>query len=184
MRAVAVFVFLALVFGTVNMDAQLSGRCVRVLHRRQRFASFNCSTVYSKVFLKRVTLLSKYIFTGRVYAVNIGYNDSRTYKVTIRRVLKGDLNDVGVVVKFGAAEDLRFSGASIWVESFRAFKCPLFRLRSYAIFLTEKKRDVGHPQLDLVAEPVPLTLRHVEIIDSAVKGKPFISYLYIKVSCI
>lgn len=130
----------------------------------------NCNTVeYDKVLLKRVTLISKYVFTGKVFGVS-SVNGSRVYKVNIRRVLKGDLNEIGVV-RFGTAHSLRFSDATVLVESSHAFKCPTLRLRTYAIFLTEKHQEKGVLRLSLVVEPVLLTLRNIEIIEAAVKGR-------------
>lgn len=131
----------------------------------------NCNTIaYDKVILKRVTLLSKYVFTGKVFGVS-SVNSTKVYKVNIRRVLKGDLNDIGVAVRFGTSNSLRFSDAMVMVESSLAFKCPTLRLRTYAIFLTERLQEQGVVRLSLVVEPVLLTLRNIEIIEAAVKGK-------------
>jgi hypothetical protein len=129
----------------------------------------NCNSVYDKVLLKRVTLLSKYVFTGKVYGANYT-NGTKVYKVNIRRVLKGDLNEIGVTVKFGKPKSLRFSDATIMVEGLQT-KCPPLRVRTYAIFLTEKRHIEGAFKLSLVIEPVVLTLRNIEIIEAAVKGK-------------
>lgn len=138
---------------------------------KHSLVSNNCNIVsYDRVLLKRLTLLSKYIFTGKVYGVRSGINKTRIYKVNIRRVLKGDLNDVGVAVKFGTAEALRFSDATVLVESSHSATCPPLRMRTYAIFLTERKRGEGGLWLSLVVEPVLLTLRSIQIIEAAVKG--------------
>lgn len=144
---------------------------VQLLKRDQR-ATAACNTgTYDRVLLNRVTLHSKYIFTGKVFgAASVSQNGTRVYKVNIRRVLKGDMNDIGVVVKFGTAKSLRFSDATVFVESFRAFECQPMRMRTYGIFLTERRR--GNPvMLSLVVEPLVLTLRSLEIIEAAVKGK-------------
>ncbi|PZC78440.1 hypothetical protein B5X24_HaOG202184 [Helicoverpa armigera] len=128
----------------------------------------NTSVTYNKVLLKHVTLASNYVFTAKVFAVKSGYNGTRLYKVNIRRVLKGDLNDIGVLVRFGTAKCLRFSDATIFVES-SSITCPPLRLRTYIIFLTEKRRG-GTLWLSLVIEPLVLTLRSIRIIEAAVKG--------------
>lgn len=138
--------------------------------RRQTFSGCNL-VAYDRVLLKQVTLLSKYIFTGRVYGVTTVDNDIRVYKVNIRRVLKGDLHDIGVAVKFGTANSLRFSDATVLVDGSQSVKCSLLRVRSYAIFLTEQKHEEGVHRLKLVVEPVLLTLRNIEIIEAAIKGK-------------
>lgn len=136
-----------------------------VLERR---ATSSCSTsTYDETLLKRVTLLSKYIFTGKVCGVSVSPNGT-TYKVNVRRVLKGDLDDIGVVVKFGTANSLRFSDATVFVKSFQAFQCRQLRLRTYGIFLTERGKKSS--KLRLVVEPLVLSLRSLEIIEAAVKG--------------
>ncbi|CAH0405340.1 unnamed protein product [Chilo suppressalis] len=129
----------------------------------------NCNSVLNdKVLLKRATLQSKYVFTGKVYRVNYK-NNVRVYKVNIRRVLKGDLNEIGVKVRFGKPKSLRFSDATVMVDSAQSFKCRPLRVRTYAIFLTEKHRDEGLMSLSLVVEPVLLTLRNIAYIEAAVK---------------
>lgn len=138
-------------------------------------ATSACNTVstyeYNRVLLKRVTLLSKYIFTGKVFGAVVGPDGTRVYKVNISRVLKGDLNDIGVVVKFGTAKSLRFSDATVFVQSIRPFNCRPMRMRTYAIFLTERRITESHLKLRLVVEPLVLTLRSLDIIEAAVKGK-------------
>ncbi|KOB71074.1 Uncharacterized protein OBRU01_12219 [Operophtera brumata] len=142
---------------------------VQLVRRYQRETSACINGTYDRVTLKRVTLHSKYIFTGKVFSASMS-NGTRVYKVNIRRVLKGDLNDIGVSVKFGTAKSLRFSDATVLVKSFRAFECRLLRIRTYGIFLTERRH--GHPiTLSLVIQPLVLTLRSLEIIEAAVKGK-------------
>ncbi|CAG9796554.1 unnamed protein product [Diatraea saccharalis] len=130
----------------------------------------NCNCVLNdKVLLKRATLLSKYVFTGKVYSVNY-INNTRVYKVNIRRVLKGDLNDIGVTVRFEQPKSLRFSDATVLVHSLRSTECRPMRVRTYAIFLTERRGE-GPLRLKLVVEPVLLTLRNLAVIEAAVKGK-------------
>lgn len=167
MRSVTSFVLLILLSDIVNANV----RSVQPQRRRQRFAVSACNSTltYDRVLLKRLTLLSKYVFTGKVFGVHKDFNGTRVYKVNIRRVLKGDLNDIGVVVKFGTPKSLRFSDATVFVESAEAMCQPL-RVRTYGIFLTEK-HDQNSMWLSLVVEPLVLTLRSIDIIEAAVKGK-------------
>lgn len=157
------FILLMFALDTVTTDAPRARLPPAV-------SACNTSVTYNKVLLKHVTLLSKYVFTGKVFGVKSGYNGTRIYKVNIRRVLKGDLNDIGVLVKFGTAKSLRFSDATIFVES-SSISCPPLRVRTYGIFLTEKRREGGTLWLSLVIEPLVLTLRSIGIIEAVVKGK-------------
>lgn len=167
MRVLAI-ALLSLILDTVNPEVETPAYS----ESRQLAFSAGCNFVtFDRVLLKRLTLLSKYIFTGRVYGVSVVDNDTRVYKVNIRRVLKGDLHDIGVAVKFGTAKSLRFSDATVLVEGSQSVKCSLLRVRTYAIFLTKKKHEKGLPRLKLVVEPVLLTLRNIEIIEAAIKGK-------------
>lgn len=168
MRVLAI-TLLSLTLDIVNTDVQTPAYSES---RRQPFSGCNL-VAYDSVLLKHVTLLSKYIFTGRVYGVSAVDSDTRVYKVNIRRVLKGDLHDIGVAVKFSTAKSLRFSDATVLVDGLQSVKCPLLRVRSYAIFLTENKHDEGVPRLKLVVHPVLLTLRNIEIIEAAIKGKNY-----------
>lgn len=155
---------IALLLAIVALNANL------VLSER---AKTTCDTTLNKVDIKRVTMISKYVFTGKVYSVT-SMNSTRVYKVNIRRVLKGDLNDIGVAVRFGTSSSLRFSDATVMVESSYSFHCPPLRVRTYAIFLTEKHVEKGTLRLSLVVEPVLLTLRSIGIIEATVKGKNFL----------
>ncbi|KAJ8735615.1 hypothetical protein PYW07_007235 [Mythimna separata] len=146
--------------------------------RLHAVSACNTTVTYNKVLLKHVTLLSKYVFTGKVFGVKSGYNGTRIYKVNIRRVLKGDLNDIGVLVKFGTAKSLLFSDATIFVES-SSVSCPPLRVRTYGIFLTEKRRDGDTLWLSLVIEPLVLTLRSIEIIEAVVKGKIYVNLIVV-----
>ncbi|KPJ07623.1 hypothetical protein RR48_11179 [Papilio machaon] len=155
----SLFIFLAL-FNALNVQPGYG----QTLHQRS-----NCNVTYDRVLLKRVTLLSKYIFIGKVYAVKSNDNVN-IYKVNIRRVLKGDLNDLSVIIRFGSAKSIRFSDATVLVQSTLGSKCPVLRVRNYAIFLTEKKLEEGVLRLTFVVDPVPLTLRNIGIIEAAIKG--------------
>ncbi|KAF9816256.1 hypothetical protein SFRURICE_003807 [Spodoptera frugiperda] len=158
MMGLAWFILLMFALDTVTTDAPRARLPPAV-------SACNTSVSYNKVLLKHVTLLSKYVFTGKVFGVKSGYNGTRIYKVNIRRVLKGDLNDIGVLVKFGTAKSLRFSDATIFVES-SSISCPPLRVRTYGIFLTEKRRQGGTLWLSLVIEPLVLTLRSIGIIEA------------------
>ncbi|VVC98296.1 unnamed protein product [Leptidea sinapis] len=118
------------------------------------------ANVTSQLLLKRVTIISKYIFTGKVYGV-VMYNDTRVYKVNIRRVLKGDLHDIGLDHRRGEPDSLRFIDSTILVQSAVNSMCKPLRVRNYAIFLTHMKygKNNGAIRLSLVIEPVLLTLR-------------------------
>ncbi|CAF4793440.1 unnamed protein product [Pieris macdunnoughi] len=144
-------------------------------YRRHRHTSpCHANVTHDRVLLKRVSLISKYIFTGKVHGVNTG-NTTRVYKVNIRRVLKGDLNNIGITVGFGKAASLLFSDATILVQSSIDWKCRPLRVRTYAIFLTERNHgsDGNLVRLKLVVEPVLLTLRNIEIIEAAIKGEGY-----------
>lgn len=169
--AVGSFILLMFALDMAATEAQLL---------RPAVSACDTSVTHNKVLLKHVTLLSKYVFTGKVFGVKSGYNGTRIYKVNIRRVLKGDLNDIGVLVKFRTAKSLRFSDATIFVES-SSISCPPLRVRTYGIFLTEKRRDGGTLWLSLVIEPLVLTLRSIGIIEAVVKGK--IYFMIFMVNC-
>lgn len=171
MQILAAVALLTLTLDIVNPDVQMPEQRAGVSNKQRSLESHCNSVTYDRVLLKRLTLLSKYIFTGKVYGVRSCRNTTRIYKVNIRRVLKGDLNDIGVAVKFGTAKALRFSDATVLVESSHSAKCPPLRMRTYAIFLTEKKHGEGGLWLSLVIEPVLLTLRSIQIIEAAVKGE-------------
>lgn len=165
---VIALMLLALPMDVVNMDVQLYERARVTSSRQRRAFACNISVTYDNDILKEATLRSTYIFIGKVYSVNSD-NTKRVYRVTIRRVLKGDLNDLGLHKKVGNIKSLIFSGATILVESVKDFRCSPLRFRMYAIFLTERKHTAF--RLNLVLEPVLLTLRNIDIIEAAIKGK-------------
>ncbi|CAK1602100.1 unnamed protein product [Parnassius mnemosyne] len=165
MRPSLMYIFLMLYLNVVNTNLQGVFR--------QRRSICNINGTYDRALLKRVTLQSKYIFIGKVFGVKSKDDNVKIYKVNIRRVLKGDINDLGVIISFGKARSIYFTDATVLVQSTLRRKCPLLRVRTYAIFLTEKKLDEETVRLSLVVEPVLLTLRNVEIIEAAIKGKLF-----------
>lgn len=118
-----------------------------------------------------MTLISsKYIFTGRVFDV-YSDNETRIYRVFIGRVLKGDFNDTSVDVNLKMLESIPFSKVTILVQTSKAFKCRPVRVRTYAIFLIEKKSSDTPLLLKLIMEPVLLTLHNIDTIEAAIKGK-------------
>ncbi|XP_045486736.1 uncharacterized protein LOC123689633 [Pieris rapae] len=170
MRFAVKFVLVTFAISAVN-GTQFSVSSTPDRHHRHTSPCL-ANITHDRVLLKRVSVISKYIFTGKVHGVNTE-NTTRVYKVNIRRVLKGDLNDIGITVGYGKAASLLFSDATILVQSSIDWKCRPLRVRTYAIFLTEKNRgSVGNPvRLKLVVEPVLLTLRNIEIIEAAIKGE-------------
>ncbi|CAG4989962.1 unnamed protein product [Colias eurytheme] len=161
---------LTLTLHVINADVNFSGIERTDYKRLQQKNACPTYTTHDKVLLKRVTMISKYIFTGKVHSVHSG-NNTRVYKVKIRRVLKGDLNEINVPSRFGKAASLRFSDATVLVQSTLDLKCPPLRVRTYVIFLTVKKNcdEEGPVRLKLVLEPVLLTLRNIDIIEAAIK---------------
>lgn len=157
------FILLTL-FNSVDMVWRLDPNVVK-RHR----SVCDANVTYDRVLLKRVTLLSKYIFIGKVYGVKSNDHNA-IYKVNIRRVLKGDLNDVGSIITFGATNSIRFTDATVLVHNTLEGKCPILRVRTYAIFLTERKRKEGAVRLSLVIEPVLLTLGNIGVVEAAIKG--------------
>nr|XP_053610427.1 uncharacterized protein LOC128675197 [Plodia interpunctella] len=157
--------FILIMILLINLNLQVLPYNMRVNRTSRGICN---AAIFDKVLIKRATLVSKYIFTGKVSSVKTE-NDTSVYKVNIRRVLKGDLNEIGVVVKFGRAKSLRFSDATVLVASSRTMTCPPMRVRTYAIFLTEKSREETY-LLRMVVAPVLLTLKNIDIIEAALKG--------------
>lgn len=143
-----------------------------------RECAFNATIVENEVVLRRVTSLAKYIFTGKIHGVDTVYNEvlkkkRKLYKVYIRRVVKGDLDDIMERVRFGSPRALSFTGANVLVESVSRHNCPPLRLRTYAIFLSDMRRKGNKSSLHLLVDPVPLNLQRLERIEAAVKGNKY-----------
>lgn len=174
MRGLLSFVYLIFAMDVVTIVVQcVQDEAQPHTHHRYAMSACNTNVAYDRILLKHVTLLSKYVFTGKVFDINRGNNGTRVFKVNIRRVLKGDLNDIGVTVKFGTSKALRFSHATVFVES-ASISCIPLCVQTYGIFLREQKREGGTLCLSLVIEPLVLTLRSIEIIETAVKGKIYL----------
>lgn len=169
MQNTVILILLALSLDVVNMDVQLSD-CAVPYRSQCHTYTCNVNVIHDKVLLKRMTLSSKYIFTGRVFDV-YSDNETRIYQVFIGRVLKGDFNDTSVDVKLKKSESTPFSKATILVQTSKAFKCRPLRVRTYAIFLIEKKSSDAPLLLKLIMEPVLLTLHNIDTIEAAIKGK-------------
>lgn len=162
MRVHRTLILLTLTLNIVYMDARLRRGVMA-----GRFACYDVSAVEDEAILKRAAEISNYVFVGRVKAVKF-WKRIVLYEVSLRRVIKGDLEDVGVKVPFRTTSSLRFSGASVLVES--SFQCRPIRTGMFALFLTERsKREAS--QLALVVEPVLLTLRSLERIEAAIRGE-------------
>lgn len=166
---------LALSMDVVDMDVQLYERARAPSSRQRRALACNISVTYDNDILKEATLRSTYIFIGKVYGANSD-NEKRVYRVNVRRVLKGDLNEIGLHKNVENAKSLSFIGATILVESVKDFRCSPLRYRMYAIFLTERRYTAF--RLNLMLEPVLLTLRNIDIIEAAIKGKVAL-YLFV-----
>ncbi|CAG9581469.1 unnamed protein product [Danaus chrysippus] len=156
---------------TVNMDLQLWNPGGTSNRRHRRTSGCNTNVYYDKVLLKNATLRSQYIFTGKVNNVSFG-NTSRTYSVNISRVMKGNINDISANVKYKTINSVSFIDTTISVRSLKSLKCSTLRVRTYAIFLTKCSKYRQTLRLNLVIDPVLLTLRNIDIIEAAIKGEP------------
>lgn len=185
-----------------NMKGRVRKRNSRKLsfrsHRNTHpFCQFNTTLIENADILLRTVEQSKYIFTGKVLNVrhapripNTGRRkDQHIYKIFIRRVIKGELNDLSDV-HFEATRKKSFNGATVFVTRERkpGEQCePSPRVRYSAIFLADRTddddddfededesyNDERRPSsggLTLVVDPIPLSLYHLDRINAAVKG--------------
>lgn len=159
------------------------------VHRRHRAVlppcNFNETIIADEWSLMEAIGKSKYIFTGKVLNVrkmkSVDENKgkrSNLYRVHLRRILKGDVNDLKKFLKVEGSLDDSLSGSILIAERPRAQElcAPSPRPRLSAIFLSNEGLlvDVGRgpiPRLRIVTDPVPLTLYHLDRINAAVKGK-------------
>lgn len=162
MRAHRTLIILTLTLNIVNMDVRLRRDAVA-----DRCTKTGARVIEDDRILKRAIETSNYVFVGRITSVRI-LEGIVLYKVSLRRVVKGDLREVGVEVRFGTASSLRFSGASVLVESVSS--CSRIRQGMHAVFFTEKRTGVDM-RLAFVVEPIMLTLRSLEKIEAVVQGK-------------
>lgn len=125
---------------------------------------------------------AKYVFTGRILNVKkIKRNDGRArkvyqlFKVYIRQVLKGVIDDLKKYVTFGQHRTLN-SGVVI-LELLLENRCGFrFKRRSSAIFLSDDVyRMTNHKKmkLRLLKEPVVLTNLSFDKVRESLKGKNF-----------
>lgn len=124
---------------------------------------------------------SKYVFTARVLSVRKIKRGGKPkgkvfmyYKLYIRRVMKGDIDQLRTHVFSGDQHTL--NGAIVFVEWLQTNKCAykLYR-HSSGIFLSdgfyEVSRGGNKPRLRLLNEPLPLSLYDLDRINAALKGK-------------
>ncbi|CAH4031193.1 unnamed protein product [Pieris brassicae] len=156
------------------------------VHRRHRAilppCNFNESLIEDEWSLMEAIGHSKFIFTGKVLSVRKyrSERDSRKkrsnlYTIYLRRILKGDDRDFTIFLKKDGSGSL--SGSTLFVERPHAREnCAAGpRPRLSAIFLSAgvfKENERGPaPRLELLTDPIPLTLYHLDRINAAVKGK-------------
>lgn len=160
-------------------------------HRRHRAVlppcNFNETIIEDEWSLMEAIGKSKYIFTGKVLSVKKikSVDDgsrSNLYRVYLRRVLKGSLRDLRLFVKMEGSEET-LSGSTLIAELPHAREscAPSPRPRLSAIFLsTGEYADAGRgptPRLQLLTDPLPLTLYHLDRVNAAVKGKEIFTIL-------
>lgn len=114
-----------------------------------------------------VTHQSEFIFVGRISEI-ILLRHKMLCKVRVRRTLKGDLGKVGIGVSDRKPRALRFSGASVFVESVGGDV--KVHVGMSAVFLARTHGGDG-TRLELVVPPVRFTLRALKKIDDTVQGK-------------
>lgn len=162
-------------------------------HRRHRAVlpscNFNESLIEDEWALMEAIRKSKFIFTAKVLTVKkfrsihaTRAKRSNLYRVYLRRFLKGNEDDLKLFVQ----EDISvgsLDGMTLMVERGRARESctPSPRPRLSAIFLSDgtflDSERVPAPRLQLLTDPIPLTLYHLDRINAAVKGKITIYYL-------
>ncbi|CAG9796553.1 unnamed protein product [Diatraea saccharalis] len=184
MKLSMVIVYVIAIAIVVGGEIRIKGKVRKRFnsHRRHRAAlppcSFNESIIEDEWSLMEAIGKSKYIFTAKVLNVKKFklYDDgikSNLYRVNLRRVLKGSLSDLRV--KEGTGESQ--SGWTLAVEKIRVLDscAPGPRPRLSAIFLCSGVRADSQrgpsPRLQLLTDPVPLTLYHLDRINAAVKAK-------------
>lgn len=156
------------------------------------YCPFNTTVIENTETLLKTIQASKYIFTGKVLNLrNVPHNsrygragDKHIFKIFIRRVLKGNLNELDDV-HFEPTHKKNFNGATVYVlrDKYSNENCtPSPRVRYSAIFLADSKirfedddydqdHDIRKEGLRLVVDPVPISLYHLDRINAAVKGK-------------
>lgn len=160
------------------------------------YCQFNTTVIENTDLLLKTIEESKFIFTGKVLNLRNAPRNSRLarkgvgsdkhiFKIFIRRVLKGDLNELGDV-HFEPTHKKNFNGVTVYVARDKPIgeNCmPSPRVRYSAIFLAEREmndddddedyeenRDANKEGLRLVVDPVPLSLYHLDRVNAAVKG--------------
>jgi hypothetical protein len=178
MLIVYVIVAVIMVEGEIKIKGKVRKRFSSP--RRHRAAqlpcSFNETIIEDEWSLMEAIRKSEFIFTGKVLHVRrfkAEEGRSNLYRVNLRRVLKGPLSDLRMFVKDGSEETL--SGSSLALEQLHAHEscAPGPRPRLSAIFLSGGNRSGSRgavPRLQLLTDPVPMTLYHLDRINAAVKG--------------
>lgn len=189
MRVSMVIVYVILAAIAAGGALRIRGKVrKRASYRRHRAVlppcPFNQTIIDDEWALMEAIGKSEYIFTGKVLNVKKFRADgalgkrSNLYKVYMRRVLKGDLDDLKSFVKLEGSYVRRetLSGATLVAEKKRAREscAPAPRPRLSAIFLsdgayTQTWRGPS-PRLRLLTDPIPLTLYHLDRINAVVKG--------------
>lgn len=129
---------------------------------------------------------SKYIFTARVLRVRKIKRGKKsnvkvfmTYKLYIRLIMKGDVDDLKNHVFLG--DERTLNGAIVFVDWLQTNKCAykLYR-HSSGIFLSDGfyggLNGGKRPRLRLLNEPLPLSLYDLDRVNAALKGKCLPSY--------
>ncbi|KPI94912.1 hypothetical protein RR46_11916 [Papilio xuthus] len=144
--------------------------------------NFNDTIIEDEWSLMEAIGDSKFIFTAKVLNVkklktgDVGRGKkSNLYRLHLRRVLKGDVDEFRTFVAYEGSSEDTLGGSTLWVERPRAqSNCqPSPRPRLSAIFLSDGA-FVGSekgptPRLRLLTDPVPLTLYHLDRVNAAVK---------------
>ncbi|CAH2050475.1 unnamed protein product, partial [Iphiclides podalirius] len=129
---------------------------------------------------------SKYVFTARVLRVRKMKRGEKpyvkvymTYKLYIRTIMKGDVDDLRNHVTLGDGRTL--NGAIVFVDWLRTNNCAykLYR-HSSGIFLSDGfyggLNGEKRLRLRLLNEPLPLSLYDLDRVNAALKGKCLPSY--------
>ncbi|CAK1602101.1 unnamed protein product [Parnassius mnemosyne] len=182
---VCVIALAIVVGGEIRIRGKVRKR--HTAHRRHRAilppCNFNDTIIEDEWSLMEAIGDSEFIFTAKVLSVKklksrdgIRVKKSNLYRLHLRRVLKGDLDEFRTFVKSDGLVGDTLSGSILTVERPRAQDtcAPAPRPRLSAIFLSDGAfagpEKGPTPRLRLLTDPVPLTLYHLDRINAAVKG--------------
>ncbi|KPI94914.1 hypothetical protein RR46_11918 [Papilio xuthus] len=120
--------------------------------------------------LRRIVAASKYIFTGKISSVHnkrrAGKYTRNVFKVFVRRVLKGDKEELSELLNFETRTSNASSRAFIIAEGVRWKKCA--GSQGWAALLFGGDSFVS--QLKLITDPVPSSLERVRQDTGSIKG--------------